>query len=154
MNNGKLPNQYARIVTDWTAVEEVNVVSASQAMTQQVQAGIVPASSEIALKRLGYSAIERAQIISERTVASDQALAQQIIDAVRGANNGDRTGGNGSIDSAHETDHSDTGQAGVNGGNGAAGINSGVGVGGSGFTGVSGGSIGVGIGDHGGGFGS
>lgn len=153
MNHGQLPHQYERIMTDWVAVEEVNVVSASQAIVQQVQSGIVPATSEVVLKHLGYSAIERAQIIVERQAQNDKTQAQQIIDAVRGANN-DRTGGNGSVDSADEKDHSDTGQAGVNGGTGVAGINSGVGVGGSGFTGISGGSVSVGVGDHGGGFGS
>jgi hypothetical protein len=114
MNGGELPTQYSRISTDWTAVEEVNVVSASQAIMQQVQAGVVPANSDIVLRRLGYTALERAQIAAERSAAQDASQAQQIIDAVRGTTS-DQTGGNGPIDSANQNDRSATGLAGVNG---------------------------------------
>lgn len=138
MNDGDLPTQYARVVTDWVPVEEVNPVTASQSAMQQVQAGIVPPTSEVLLKRLGYSALERKQILQERQATADQAQAQQIIDAVRGANNGDQSGGNGSIDSANEHDNSGTGTTSGSG---------------SGFASLSGGNMGVGVGNPGGGLG-
>lgn len=140
MGKGKLPAQYARVLTDWTPVEEVNPMTASQAALQQVQGGIVPATSDVLLKRLGYSALERAQIADERQHQQDQQQAQQIIDAVKGINNG--APGSGAVDSAHTTDNSNTGLAGVNGSTGVAAIGQ-----------LSPGSAGVGIGDHGGGLG-
>lgn len=150
MGEGVLPTQYARVVTDWVPVEEVNPVTASQSTMQQVQAGIVPATSEVLLKRLGYTALERKQIAQERQQQADAGAAQQIIDAVKGANSGDQAGTNGPIDSANQSDNSGTGAAGVAGQSGVSSLNSGSGVGGSGFTGISGGSITSGVGDHGG----
>lgn len=145
MNHGDLPTQYSRIIPEWVPVEEVNPVTASQSIMQQIQSGALPATSDVALKRLGYTAIERMQIEQERQNANDNAQAQAIIQALNGGMNNDRTGGNGPIDAAHRTDHSNTGTDGTYGGVGPAGIGSGVGV--------RPGSVGVGVGDHGGGLG-
>lgn len=120
MNKGQLPSRYEQIVVEWGSAQEVNPATASQAAMQQVQAGIVPANSHVLLKRLGYTALERQQIEQERQHATDQAQAQQIIDAVRGANS-DQSGGNGSIDSANENDST---TARPNGGVGPAGFGS------------------------------
>lgn len=140
MNKGTIPSQYARILTDWVPVEEVNPVSASQSALQQVQGGIVPPTSDVLLRRLGYSALERAQIADERQHMQDQTQAQQIIDAVKGANGGPSN--QSPFDSAHQSDNSDTGQAGVNGETGSAALG-----------GSAPGSMGLGIGDPGGGLG-
>lgn len=157
MNGGQLAPQYERIRTDWMPPTDINWMAASQGAAQQVQSGIVPPTAEPLLKRLGYDAKERQQIEGARQLMQDQTMAQQIIEAVRSAAN-DRTGGNGSVDSADEHDNSDTGIAGVNGGTGISGINSGAGVSPVGISGArlsgSGGSIGSGVGNPGGGLGA
>lgn len=135
LNKGTLPPEYQRIITDWTPVEEVNPVTASQSITQQITSGVIPATSDVALKRLGYNAQERAQIKQEREAAQDQSQADQIIAAIhQGASNGDQTGGNGPVDSAAANDSAvESGQSGVNGSNGSVGV--GVGNPGGGITG-------------------
>lgn len=143
MNKGTLPSNYAHVLTDWVPVEEVNPVTASQSAMQQVQAGIVPSTSDVLLKRLGYSAVERAQIRDERTAAQDASQAQQIIEAVRGINGGTPEQTNGTVDTSHQTDHAGTGLDGVNGSVGQSTIGA-----------VSNGSMGVGVGNPGGGVGS
>lgn len=56
----------ARIECDWADSETPTIAQASDAMQKQVAAGIVPAFSDVVLKRLGYSAVERQIIAVDR----------------------------------------------------------------------------------------
>lgn len=89
MNKGALPSKYENFTAEWLPTEDVNPVAASQAIAQQVTSGIVPARSDVVLKRLGYSARERAQIEQDFTAANDASAADRIIAAVQnsGQNN-------------------------------------------------------------------
>jgi hypothetical protein len=52
-------------------------------MQQQVAAGIVPPISDVVLKRLGYSAVERQRLAQDREAEQDQQAAQQIVAAIQ-----------------------------------------------------------------------
>jgi len=81
-NNGTLPAEFARLETDWADVDEISLVAASDAITKQVATGIVPPTSDVVLKRLGYTAVERQRLAQDREAQADQTAAQQIIDAL------------------------------------------------------------------------
>lgn len=61
-----LPKGAERLSVDWTAPEMFNVTQASDALSKQVAAEMVPPNSDVALKRLGYSPIERLRLEQDR----------------------------------------------------------------------------------------
>lgn len=77
-NGGTLPSEFRRMEVDWTEVEEISMVSASDAVTKQIAAGSVPATSDVTLKRLGYSAVERRRLAADREVEQGMKAAQDI----------------------------------------------------------------------------
>lgn len=77
-NGGSLPDKYATIAVDWLEVEEVSMVSASDAISKQIVAGSVPATSDVTLKRLGYTAVERARLEQDRKREDGRQAAKAI----------------------------------------------------------------------------
>lgn len=84
-NKGRIPDELRRMELDWADIDETSMGVASDAITKQIAAGSVPATSDVVLKRLGYSAVERARLAQDRQAAQDADAAQQIIAAVQGA---------------------------------------------------------------------
>ncbi len=84
-NKGALPDKYASIAVDWLEVEEVSIVAASDAISKQVAAGSVPATSDVTLKRLGYNAVERARLTEDRKAEQGQKTAEMIAASLTGA---------------------------------------------------------------------
>lgn len=72
-NGGKLPSDAVSIETIWADPQTPTPVATSAAILQQVQAGVLPPTSEVALEQLGYTPLERERIIADR--AKDAALA-------------------------------------------------------------------------------
>lgn len=83
-NGGSLPAEFRRIEVDWADVDEVSLGLASDAISKQISAGAVPATSDVVLKRLGYSAVERQRLAQDREAEAGDTAAQQIIDALKG----------------------------------------------------------------------
>jgi hypothetical protein len=77
-NNGVLPDKYRTLATDWNPVTLSNPAVTSDAITKQIAAGSVPATSDVTLKRLGYSAVERSRLEQDRKRADGRAAAQAI----------------------------------------------------------------------------
>ncbi|QSR25528.1 phage capsid protein [Nocardioides aromaticivorans] len=82
-NKGRLPADYERLAVDWAPVEMQAPGLLSDAVTKEISAGAVPATSDVTLKRLGYNAVDRARLEQDR-VADDarnmaQALAQGLL---------------------------------------------------------------------------
>jgi hypothetical protein len=82
-NKGRLPSDYEQIAADWSPVEMQAPGLLSDAVTKEIAAGAVPATSDVTLKRLGYNAVDRARLEQDR-VADDarnmaQALAQGLL---------------------------------------------------------------------------
>jgi hypothetical protein len=93
-NGGRLPESYRRMSADWYDVDEVPLGTASDAISKQVAAGAVPATSDVVLKKLGYSAVERARLAQDRAADDGRATAQALVKAFlprQGASGGDDT---------------------------------------------------------------
>jgi len=65
-NSGSLPREYRRLTTDWVEVDEQPMSIASDAISKQISVGAVPPTSDVTLKRLGYSSVERRQLEEDR----------------------------------------------------------------------------------------
>lgn len=78
-NGGKpAPKQMMRLETDWADTATATPAATTDAMTKQIQVGAVPATSDVVLKRLGYSAVERSRLEQDRKAAEGDALLARI----------------------------------------------------------------------------
>jgi len=77
-NNGALPEKFRRLELDWAALEESSIAQVSDGIAKQIDAGAIPPTSDVTLKRLGYSAVERARLEQDRKRADGRAAAQAI----------------------------------------------------------------------------
>jgi hypothetical protein len=84
-NNGSLPSGFDHIAVDWMSPELVTLSAAADAISKLANPaiGVLPPQSDVTLKRLGLSAVERAQIeqdrgpqLADRLVATLQANAK------------------------------------------------------------------------------
>lgn len=64
--DGSLPDGANRIETDWADPSPATPVATAQAIYQQVEGGMIPPYSDVTLKKLGYSASERARLAEDR----------------------------------------------------------------------------------------
>jgi hypothetical protein len=73
---GASPDTVARIQVDWEDPATPTPGATTDALQKQVAAGIVPPTSDVVLRRAGYSPLERAQLVKDREDhAAEQALA-------------------------------------------------------------------------------
>lgn len=93
-NGGRLPSEYERLSVDWTAPEMLSPSLMSDAITKQVAAGAVPATSDVTLNRLGYTAVERARLEQDRRRETGQQAARTIAEAARQRTQQGATDGN------------------------------------------------------------
>jgi hypothetical protein len=87
-NGGRLPAEFRRMEADWAPVSQPSPGIAADAIGKQVAANAVPGNSDVVRKRLGYSAVERAQLAKDAKAQAGADAAQKIIDAVNGGNGG------------------------------------------------------------------
>jgi hypothetical protein len=80
----KLPENAHRLETDWRPAEPETPAGTTDAITKQIAAGAIPARSDVTLKRLGYSAVERQQLMADWKTADGRASLAAIADAVKG----------------------------------------------------------------------
>ena len=80
-NRGALPEEYRQVMADWRDVRLESVGVTSDAIVKQIAAGAVPATSDVTLKRLGYSAVERQRLEQDRRYANGAATAQALAQA-------------------------------------------------------------------------
>lgn len=85
-NGGETPAGYERIVVDWRPVQQEPISIASDAMFKQVQMGAVPPTSDVVLKRLGYSSVERQQLARDRRRMEARANAERVLASLNGEN--------------------------------------------------------------------
>lgn len=76
VRDGSLPPDAMRLETDWRDPAPETITGTSAAVTQQVSVGAVPATSDVTLKKLGYSAVERLRLEQDRK----NDIAQQFIE--------------------------------------------------------------------------
>lgn len=78
VRGGELPDQAHRIETDWIDPNTPTVAATSQAITGQVAAGMLPAGSDVGLKKVGYTAVERERIKIERAADPGDSMIEEI----------------------------------------------------------------------------
>lgn len=77
-NKGILPDGYERLAVDWAPVTLPNPTVTSDAITKEITAGAIPATSDVTLKRLGYSAVDRARLEQDRRRSDGREAAKAI----------------------------------------------------------------------------
>lgn len=77
-NKGRLPEEYDRIAVDWSPVEMQAPGLLSDAVTKEIAAGAVPATSDVTLKRLGYNAVDRQRLEQDRVRSDGRAVAKAL----------------------------------------------------------------------------
>lgn len=82
VRDGKAPKDAERIETDWMDPATPTLAATSDAITKQVDAGIVPATSDVVTKRLGYSAVERQRLEQDRAKDVAQMTVREIANQV------------------------------------------------------------------------
>jgi hypothetical protein len=78
IRDGEVSPQAARIETDWRDPAPSTPAGTSDAITKQITVGAIPAASDVTLKRLGYSAVERARLAQDRELDQGQSFLNQI----------------------------------------------------------------------------
>lgn len=77
-NNGTLPPEFRNIAVDWAPVTMDAPGIRSDAISKEIAAGAVPATSDVTLKRLGYSAIERRRLERDRRADDARLLSRAL----------------------------------------------------------------------------
>lgn len=78
IRDGSLPPEAHRLETDWRDPSPETLAGTSDAITKQVTVGSVPPTSDVTLKKLGYSAVERARLAADRDLDPGQAFIDEI----------------------------------------------------------------------------
>lgn len=73
-----VPDDAHRLETDWRNPAPETLSGTSDAITKQIESGAIPATSDVTLKRLGYSAVERQRLAADRLLDQGQSLLQEI----------------------------------------------------------------------------
>jgi len=78
IRDGSVPDNAHRIETDWRDPAPQTISGTSDAITKQIAAGAIPATSDVTLKRLGYSAVERARLAQDREVDAGMSFLAEV----------------------------------------------------------------------------
>lgn len=77
---GASDDAYRRLTVDWMDAADLNLAAMTDAMQKQEAMGAVPAASDVVLRRLGWNAVERAQLAQDRDEA--QQLEAELADSM------------------------------------------------------------------------
>ena len=77
-NKGVLPDEFKTLAADWNPVTLPNPAVTSDSITKQIAAGAVPATSDVTLKHLGYTAVERARLEQDRKREDGRNVARAL----------------------------------------------------------------------------
>lgn len=80
-NKGRLPAEYERLAIDWTPPEMFSPSLVSDAITKQISVGAIPPTSDVTLKALGHSAVDRIRLEQDRKRDAGRQSAKAIADA-------------------------------------------------------------------------
>ena len=78
IRDGSVSPEAMRIETDWRDPAPQTPAGTSDAVTKQIAAGAIPATSDVTLKRLGYSAVERARLAQDRDEDQGASFLQEV----------------------------------------------------------------------------
>lgn len=75
-NNGHLPAEFERIEIDWMPLVAPSISALSDGVAKLVKERVLPPTSDVTLKRLGFSSVERAQLEMDRDADGMTALLE------------------------------------------------------------------------------
>jgi hypothetical protein len=78
VRDGSVDPEAARLETDWRDPAPSTPAGTSDAITKQITVGAIPPSSDVTLKKLGYSAVERARLQQDRDEDQGQSFLQEV----------------------------------------------------------------------------
>jgi hypothetical protein len=78
VREGSLPPNAMRIETDWRDPAPETLAGTSDALFKQISSGMIPPTSDVTLKKAGYSAVERARLEQDRLVDDGTSLLNEI----------------------------------------------------------------------------
>lgn len=81
-NKGELPVEYRRLMVDWEPVDDPGIAVVSDAVTKQIAAGSVPATSDVTLKKLGWNAVERRRLEQDRRLDDGRQTARMLAESL------------------------------------------------------------------------
>lgn len=84
IRDGTMPDGAHRMETDWRDPSPATPASTAEAIYRQVEAGSVPAFSDVTLKRLGYSAAERLRLAEDRQKDQGAAFLAELAHSLIG----------------------------------------------------------------------
>jgi len=83
-NGGRpLPDELRRMDVDWVDAGTQTPAATSDALFKQAQMGAVPATSDVVLKRLGYSAVERQRLAADRAVDAGASVLAELASSLQ-----------------------------------------------------------------------
>lgn len=81
-NGGQLLPEYERLAADWDPVTMATPAVTSDAVTKEINAKAIPATSDVTLKRLGYSAIDRKRLAQDRSADDARQLKMALVNGM------------------------------------------------------------------------
>lgn len=81
-NKGTLPEEFRRIEVSWCDLDETPMGVSSDAISKQIASGAVPATSDVTLSKLGYTATERRRLEQDRNLDDGRQAGREIADAL------------------------------------------------------------------------
>lgn len=77
-NGGVLPEQFKQIETDWVGLEMLDFATTADGISKLVSQQVIPATSDVTLKRAGFNAVERARLTQDRAADDGRMLARAL----------------------------------------------------------------------------
>jgi hypothetical protein len=78
----ELPAAMRRMMVDWVDARTPTPAADTDAVTKQIGVSAVPATSDVTLKRLGWSAVERARLAQDRAKDPNFALEGELVSSI------------------------------------------------------------------------
>lgn len=82
-NGGDLPPEFDRIEVDWADPATPTPAATTDALQKQVAAGIVPPTSDVVLKKAGYSFIERQRLEADRKLDQGAQVLAELANSLQ-----------------------------------------------------------------------
>lgn len=77
-NGGKLPAEFKRIEVDWKPVQNSINAGMADGLTKLIKGGVLPPTSDVTLKRAGFTAVERLQLEQDRGQQALDTIVQTL----------------------------------------------------------------------------
>jgi hypothetical protein len=77
-NKGNLPPEFARMEADWVDLDETPLSVVAPALQLLISGGAIPATSDVTLRKAGFSAVERRRLAQDRKLEDGRAIARQL----------------------------------------------------------------------------